>query len=615
MAPGCAPAATTRWPACVEDALRATGLGVKCLLVADEGVLWTLHRLREQGVLPADTTFKVSALIGPVNPASFAVFEQLGADSINIPSDLTLAQFTEIRRVSRAPMDLYIEAPDDLGGYVRMYEVAELIRRGAPLYLKFGLAKSPGIYPYGQHLRELALSTAKERVRRGRPRAGPARAARGGRRDGPAGQPTAGPAQPVRDLVITFRKHSPQKKTQPRTIPHTRSRSFHSQRSGTTGPSSDPTSRMMTMRNRRAALAAVASAASLALALTACGQNSEGGGEEKKGGADGATIGVAMPTKSSERWISDGANVVKELKSKGYKTKLVYGEDDPDQQVSQIENMITQGVDALVVAAIDNKSLNNVLQQAKDADIPVISYDRLILGTENVDYYASFDNEKVGELQGSYIVDKLGLEDGKKGPFSIELFAYSNDDNNTKYFFQGAMNVLKPHIDKGELVVRSKQTALNQVTTLRWDGGTAQKRMDDLLTSSYRSAKVDAVLSPYDGISIGILSALKSDGYGTKAKPMPVVTGQDAELASVKSIIAGDQTQTVYKDLRKLAKVASNMVDAALNDKKPEVNDTKSYDNGVKVVPAYLLQPVSVDKDNYKEALVDDGYYTENDLK
>ncbi|MFG2590536.1 multiple monosaccharide ABC transporter substrate-binding protein [Streptomyces sp. NPDC048438] len=369
------------------------------------------------------------------------------------------------------------------------------------------------------------------------------------------------------------------------------------------------------MRNRRAALAAIASAASLALTLTACGQSGEGGSEEKKGGADGATIGVAMPTKSSERWISDGNNVVKELKAKGYKTKLVYGEDDPDQQVSQIENMITQGVDALIIAAIDNKSLNNVVQQAKDSDIPVISYDRLILGTENVDYYASFDNEKVGELQGTYIADKLGLTDGKKGPFNIELFAGSNDDNNTKYFFQGAMNVLKPYMDKGQLVVRSKQTALNQVTTLRWDGGTAQKRMDDLLTSSYRSTKVDAVLSPYDGISIGILSALKSDGYGSKAKPMPVVTGQDAELASVKSIIAGEQTQTVYKDLRKLAKVASNMVEASLNDKKPETNDTKSYDNGVKVVPAYLLQPVSVDKSNYKEALVANGQYTENDLK
>ncbi|MET9589884.1 multiple monosaccharide ABC transporter substrate-binding protein [Streptomyces sp. NPDC006516] len=369
------------------------------------------------------------------------------------------------------------------------------------------------------------------------------------------------------------------------------------------------------MRNRRAACAAIATAASLALTLTACGQSSEGGSEEKKGGSDSATIGVAMPTKSSERWISDGANVVKELKAKGYETKLVYGEDDPDQQVSQIENMITQGVDALIVAAIDNKSLDNVLQQAKDADIPVISYDRLILGTENVDYYASFDNEKVGELQGTYIVDKLGLEDGKKGPFSIELFAGSNDDNNTKYFFQGAMNVLQPYVDKGDLVVRSKQTALNQVTTLRWDGGTAQKRMDDLLTSSYRSTRVDAVLSPYDGISIGILSALKSDGYGTKAKPLPVVTGQDAEVASVKSIIAGEQTQTVYKDLRQLAKVASNMVDAVLNDKKPETNDTKSYDNGAKVVPAFLLQPVSVDKDNYEKVLVDGGYYTANDLK
>lgn len=369
------------------------------------------------------------------------------------------------------------------------------------------------------------------------------------------------------------------------------------------------------MRNRRAALAAIASAATLALALTACGQSSEGGSEEKKGGSEGGTIGIAMPTKSSERWISDGANVVKELKAKGYKTKLAYGEDDPDQQVSQIENMITQGVDALVIAAIDNKSLNNVLQQAKDADIPVISYDRLILGTPNVDYYASFDNEKVGELQGTYIADKLGLTDGKKGPFSVELFAGSNDDNNTKYFFQGAMNVLKPYMDKGQLVVKSKQTALNQVTTLRWDGGTAQKRMDDLLTSSYRSSRVDAVLSPYDGISIGILSALKSDGYGSKAKPMPVVTGQDAELASVKSIIAGEQTQTVFKDLRELAKVASNMVDASLNDKKPEINDAKSYDNGSKVVPAFLLQPVSVDKTNYEKVLVDGGTYSANDLK
>ncbi|MFF1272837.1 multiple monosaccharide ABC transporter substrate-binding protein [Streptomyces marokkonensis] len=369
------------------------------------------------------------------------------------------------------------------------------------------------------------------------------------------------------------------------------------------------------MRNRRAALAALATAASLALTLTACGQNSEGGSEEDKGSSEGATVGIAMPTKSSERWIADGKNVKKLLEDKGYKTKLAYGEDDPDQQVAQIENMITQGVKALIVAAIDNKSMNNVLQQAKDADIPVISYDRLILGTENVDYYASFDNEKVGELQGTYIVEKLGLKDGgKKGPFNIELFAGSNDDNNTRYFFQGAMNVLQPYIDKKQLVVKSEQTGLNQVTTLRWDGGTAQKRMDDILTSAYRSDRVDAVLSPYDGISIGILSALKSDGYGGKDKPLPVVTGQDAEVASVKSIIADQQSMTVYKDTRELAKVATGMVDALLNDKKPETNDTKTYDNGAKVVPAYLLEPVAVDKENYQEAVVDSGYIKESDL-
>ncbi|MEV1019014.1 multiple monosaccharide ABC transporter substrate-binding protein [Streptomyces sp. NPDC050264] len=368
------------------------------------------------------------------------------------------------------------------------------------------------------------------------------------------------------------------------------------------------------MRNRRAALSALAATASLALTLSACGQSSEGGSEEKATSAKGGTVGIAMPTKSSERWIADGNNVVKNLQSKGYKTKLVFGEDDPDQQVSQIENLITQGVKALIVAAIDNKSLTNVLQQAHDAKIPVIAYDRLILDSKNVDYYASFDNTKVGELQAGYIVDKLGLKDGK-GPFNIELFAGSNDDNNTKYFFSGAMSVLKPYIDKKKLVVRSGQTALNQVTTLRWDGATAQKRMDDVLTKSYKSEKVDAVLSPYDGISIGILSALKSDNYGSGSKPLPVVTGQDAELASVKSIIAGQQTQTVYKDTRKLAEVASNMVDAELNGKKPEVNDTKTYDNGAKVVPSYLLKPVSVDKSNYKEILVDGGYYTEGDLK
>ncbi|MEV7867883.1 multiple monosaccharide ABC transporter substrate-binding protein [Streptomyces sp. NPDC088124] len=368
------------------------------------------------------------------------------------------------------------------------------------------------------------------------------------------------------------------------------------------------------MRTRRAALAVTA--LSLALSLTACGQSSEGGGKDETKGGKGSTVGIAMPTKSSERWIADGNNVVAELKKLGYKTDLQYGEDNVAQQVAQIENMITKGVDVLIVAAIDGSALSDVLQQAADQKIKVISYDRLILGTKNVDYYASFDNEKVGVLQATYLIEKLGLkEGGKKGPFNIELFAGSPDDNNTQYFFNGAMKTLKPFLDDKQLVVRSGQTQLNQITTLRWDGGTAQRRMDDLLTRAYGSEKVDAVLSPYDGISIGILSSLRSDGYGTKAKPYPLVTGQDAEVASVKSIIAGQQTMTVYKDIRLLARTAAQMTDAMLNDKKVEVNDEKSYNNKSKVVPAFLLTPVSVDKSNYQKELVDSGYLKAEDLK
>ncbi|MFF0415456.1 multiple monosaccharide ABC transporter substrate-binding protein [Kitasatospora sp. NPDC004745] len=355
-------------------------------------------------------------------------------------------------------------------------------------------------------------------------------------------------------------------------------------------------------------------AAGLVLSLAACGQSANGGGDgAAKGDAKGGLVGIAMPTKSSERWINDGTNMVKEFQAKGYKTDLQYGDNVVENQVSQVENMITKGAKLLVIAAIDGSSLTNVLQKAADARIPVISYDRLIRGTANVDYYATFDNYKVGVLQGGYIADKLGLKDGK-GPFNVELFAGSPDDNNATFFFNGAMSVLKPYIDQKKLVVQSGQTEFNQVATLRWDGGLAQSRMDNLLSKSYTSAHVDAVLSPYDGISIGIISSLKGVGYGT-AKSLPVVTGQDGELASVKSIIAGEQTQTVYKDTRQLAKAAVQMGDALLTGGKPEVNDTNQYDNGVKTVPAQLLQPVSVDKDNYQKVLVDSGQYTADQLK
>jgi putative multiple sugar transport system substrate-binding protein len=342
--------------------------------------------------------------------------------------------------------------------------------------------------------------------------------------------------------------------------------------------------------------------------LTACGRSTDASGGDGKG-----TIGIAMPTKSSERWVADGQNMVDQFKALGYETDLQYGDDVVQNQVSQIENMITKGVKLLVIAPIDGSSLTSTLQHAADMKIPVISYDRLIRGTPNVDYYATFDNFKVGVLQGTYIVDKLGLAQGK-GPFNVELFAGSPDDNNSIYFFDGAMSVLKPYIDKGNLVVRSGQTSFDQVATLRWDGGLAQSRMDNLLSQAYTTARVDAVLSPYDGISRGVLSALKSAGYGNAAKPLPIVTGQDAELASVKSIVAGEQTQTVFKDTRELAKAAVQEANAVLTGGTPEVNDTKTYDNGVKVVPSYLLNPVSVDKSNYQSVLVDSGYYNASEI-
>lgn len=352
------------------------------------------------------------------------------------------------------------------------------------------------------------------------------------------------------------------------------------------------------------------------LVLAACGGKENNGNEAggNAAGGDKGTIGISMPTKSSERWVGDGANMVKEFEALGYGTDLQYGEDVIENQVSQIENMITKGVKLLVIAAIDGESLTDVLQKAADAKIPVIAYDRLIKKSEHVSYYATFDNFQVGVLQASYIEGKLGLKEGK-GPFNIELFAGSPDDNNAYFFFDGAISVLKPYIDSGKLVVKSGQTKFDQVATLRWDGGVAQSRMDNLLSANYTDANVDAVLSPYDGITIGILSSLKGVGYGSADKPLPVTSGQDAELASIKSIIADEQTSTVFKDTRELAKVAVSMADAVLAGKVPEVNDEKTYDNGAKVVPSYLLVPVSVDKANYKEVVVDSGYYTEDELK
>ena len=331
-----------------------------------------------------------------------------------------------------------------------------------------------------------------------------------------------------------------------------------------------------------------------------------------QGEADQKTVGIAMPTQSSQRWIQDGGYMKEILEERGYKVDLQYAEDNIDAQVAQVENMIVKGANCLVIAAIDGAALFNVLEQAAENDVKIISYDRLIVNSPHVSYYATFDNFKVGVQQGGYIVDALDLKSGA-GPFNVELFAGSPDDTNAYYFFDGAMSMLQPYIDNGQVVVVSGQTDFDQVATLRWDGIVAQQRMDNLLAAYYTDKDVDAVLSPYDGLSIGILSALKSVGYGT-TKDIPIVTGQDAEIPSVKSILAGEQAATVFKDTRTLAKRASDMVDAVLQGVEPEINDTKTYDNGTGIIPSFLEEPVSVDINNWEEALIDTGYYTKDQL-
>ncbi|KQS61166.1 sugar ABC transporter substrate-binding protein [Geodermatophilus sp. Leaf369] len=368
--------------------------------------------------------------------------------------------------------------------------------------------------------------------------------------------------------------------------------------------------------------------AALAFGLTACGGGGAGSGGGDTADADPSdlSIGVSMPTETSERWIADGDAVQSQLEDAGYTVDLQFANDDIPTQSQQIDQMITEGADLLIIAAIDGTALSGQLQAAADANIPVISYDRLIRDTENVDFYVTFDNFAVGEAQANALLTGLGLQnaDGSAGtatgPFNIELFAGSLDDNNAFFFFNGAMSVLQPLIDDGTLVVPSGQTTIEQAATLRWQQETAQSRMETLLTGSYNDGTVlNGVLSPYDGISRGIITALQNAGYGpdlaSTPQPLPAVTGQDAEIASVALIDQGVQSSTIFKDTRQLAEQAVTAATAILEGGEPEANDTETYDNGVKVVPSYLLPVETVYADDIQSVLVDSGYYTESEVQ
>ncbi len=326
-------------------------------------------------------------------------------------------------------------------------------------------------------------------------------------------------------------------------------------------------------------------------------------------------VGISMPTQSSERWIKDGNTMKDILEEKGYKVELQYAEDDIPTQKSQIENMITLGADVLIIAAVDGSTLSGTLDQAGKDGVKIISYDRLLVDTDAVSYYATFDNRGVGKLQAQSLVDGLKAKKGD-GPYNIELFAGSPDDTNSFYFYSGAMDVLQPLIDDGTVVIPSGQTKQEDIGTLRWDGAVAQARMDAILAANYTSGKqLDGVLSPYDGLSRGIISALTSFGYEPGTDNWPVVTGQDAEAASIKLIISGEQYSTILKDTRDLAAVAAGMVDAVLTGSEPEINDTETYDNNVKIVPSYLLVPYTVTVDNYQELVMDSGYLKPEDIQ
>ncbi len=327
--------------------------------------------------------------------------------------------------------------------------------------------------------------------------------------------------------------------------------------------------------------------------------------------AQAAKVGVSMPTKDLQRWNQDGANMEAELQEAGYEVDLQYASNDVQTQVSQIQNMIGAGADVLVIAAIEGSSLGEALDMAAESGIPVLAYDRLLMNSDAVSYYATFDNYMVGTVQGQYIVDTLDL-DNADGPFNLEITAGDPGDNNAGYFYNGAMDVLNPYIEEGKLVVVSGQTSFEETATPTWATETAQSRAENILSSYYADGtNVDVWLCSNDSTALGVENALAANYNGE----YPIITGQDCDIENTKNMIAGKQSMSVFKDTRTLASQVVKMVGQILSDEEVDVNDTETYDNGVKVVPSFLCEPVFADASNYEELLIESGYYTEDQLQ
>ena len=325
-------------------------------------------------------------------------------------------------------------------------------------------------------------------------------------------------------------------------------------------------------------------------------------------------VGIALPTHSLQRWSQDGSNMKEQFEQKGYNVDLEYANDDTNTQIQQIQNMIIRGCKVIIIGSIDGTKITDIIKEASDAGITIISYDRLIRNSEDIDYYATFYNYMVGSIQGQYIIDSLNLT-SNKGPFNFEIFAGSPDDNNATFFYNGAMEKLKPYIDSGVLTVKSGQTEFNDVATQSWDTDIAAARMDKILEIYGANEKIDAVLSSNDSCAMGVMNSLTKAGYGSSEKPFPILTGQDCDKLNVPAILKGQQSMSVFKDTRVLASKVVEMTESILKGEDVEINDTTSYDNGKKIIPSYLCEPTYADKNNYKEILIDSGYYSESDIR
>ena len=333
-----------------------------------------------------------------------------------------------------------------------------------------------------------------------------------------------------------------------------------------------------------------------------------------KKSSGGTKVGVSMPTKDLQRWNQDGDNMKKKLEEAGYVVDLQYASNQVETQVSQIENMISSGCKVLVIASIEGDSLGTVLEQAKEKGIKVIAYDRLILNSDAVTYYATFDNYMVGTKQGEYIEQQLNLKSGA-GPFNIELITGDPGDNNARFFYKGAMDVLDKYIDNGQLVIKSGQRDFDTVATQSWSTENAQNRFDAIISANYADGtQLDAVMASNDSTAMGVTNSLEANYAGNHSN-WPIITGQDCDIANVKNMIAGKQAMSIFKDTRDLAAKTVEMVDAIMQGKEAPVNDKETYNNGTGIIPSYLCEPVFADVNNYKKLLIESGYYKESDLQ